>query len=71
MNGIKLISVPHIEKNIFLVEKIFSCEDIFWSVFVIFLQQDVGYLNSFLGTIAVSEEDANNSLKGPDFSPLS
>ena len=58
-------------KNIFLVEKIFSSEDIFWSVFVIFLQQDVGYLNSFLGTIAVSEEDANNPLKGPDFSPLS
>ena len=35
-------------KNIFLVEKIFSSEDIFWSVFVIFLQQDVDYLNSFL-----------------------
>ena len=64
-NGTKLISVPHI------IDKIFSSGDVFWSLFVIFLQQDVGYLNSFLGTIAVSEEDANNSLKGPDFSPLS
>ena len=65
MNGTKLISVPHIN------DKIFSSGDVFLSVFVIFYQQDVGYLNSCLGTIAVSEEDANNSLKGPDFSPLS
>ena len=65
MNGTKLISVPH------MIDKIFSSGDNFWSVFVTFMQQDVGYLNGFLGTISISEEDANNTLKNPDLSPLS
>ena len=55
MNGTKLISVPHI------IDKIFSSGDNFWSAFVTFMQQDVGYSNGFLRII---------SLKSSDFSPF-
>ena len=55
---IKFSSTHNRKKNIFLWGH-------FWSDFVTFLQQDVGNLIGFLGTIAVSEEEANNCFEKP------